>query len=727
MNPTWVEENGKRIFPITHNRAILGGLSYKAYNIDDAVYGNNWNNVTDNGFYYDNNGYNRPPVGINNYSDKLLIEVIKINKGTILQKISMNNNELSDSNTSGTIKDVYSRTGVESEDGSVTWSSWYVSNTESLVSRTYVENTGSTATSRNITINSITSLEQLKDKVIFIKALNTGTSSVSTINVNNLGAKQIRINRNAGSSTSLISGWVRAGQVYSVSYDGTYFNLLSSGNREEPYLPLSGGTMSGTIINNSRLDGGIIKSNVDSINYTNGSKGIGSVINLTNTSSTYRVLFSGSSINGRFSFGLLQNAMYFVHQKQTDIDAGNETITSIYIDSNGNLIPGSNGTQKLGWSDKKWQYVYANTFYGALSGNASSATKLQTARTINGVAFDGTKNITIDVGGSGHTILNSSGIAMTQRSKLRFNNTTVIDDADNDVTIITPTGTTGNYLPLSGGKLTGNVTPTTTNSLSLGTSALKFNTMYATTFYGALSGNASTATTLATSRTINGTSFNGSANITTANWGTSRNIGIVNSDGTGTAVPVAVNGSSNVNLKLPATIKASLTGNASSATQAKVTDTSPATGTWYRIVFTSASGTSNTDLRINNNDIAVAIQEGTTSEVGFNILALGNGIESGTAGNKYGKLRLYSQSTGYDDIKGDSHAGAITHTLPSRSGKIINSTDSSVSNVVSMTTEDYNNNSSSLPNGTVAFIYDSEENYVTTQSSNITCDLPLDL
>lgn len=37
----------------------------------------------------------------------------------------------------------------------------------------------------------------------------------------------------------------------------------------------------------------------------------------------------------------------------------------------------------------------AGTITATLSGNASSATKLQTARTINGVAFDGTQNITI--------------------------------------------------------------------------------------------------------------------------------------------------------------------------------------------------------------------------------------------------------------------------------------------------------------------------------------------
>ena len=81
-----------------------------------------------------------------------------------------------------------------------------------------------------------------------------------------------------------------------------------------------------------------------------------------------------------------------------------------------------------------------------------------------------------------------------------------------------------------------------------------------------ITGNASSATKLATAININGTSFNGSASITTANWGTARNIGVVNSDGTGTAVTTSVNGSANVNLKLPSTIKASLTGNASSAT-----------------------------------------------------------------------------------------------------------------------------------------------------------------
>ena len=107
--------------------------------------------------------------------------------------------------------------------------------------------------------------------------------------------------------------------------------------------------------------------------------------------------------------------------------------------------------------------VTAPTFTGALFGNASTATVLQTSRTINGVSFNGSANITINA------------VDATAR------------------------------LPLSGGTLTGGLIGTTANF---------------TTFTGALVGNASTATlaadatTLATPRTINGVSFDGSANIT---------------------------------------------------------------------------------------------------------------------------------------------------------------------------------------------------------------------
>lgn len=525
----------------------------------------------------------------------------------------------------------------------------------------------------------------------------------------------------------------------------------------------------------------------------------------------------------------------------------------------------------------------AITIVNNTSGNASSATKLQTARKINGVDFDGTKDITIDAGGSGgHTILNSSGTAMTQRSKLRFNNATVTDDASNDVTIITPSGTSGNYLPLSGGALTGNVTPTTDSTLSLGTSDLKFNTMYADIFYGALSGNASTASIatkaniLTTARTINGTSFNGSANITTANWGTARNIGIVNSDGTGTAVTTSVNGSANVNLKLPATIKATLTGNASTATtlanartingtsfngSANITTANWGTartitigntgksvngsanitwslseigaaasshthsylplsggtitgpisvafgGTWidgYKglnsIINSTAPASSQVTLWRKNLNSGVgavyaytdmigfsyqdnsAIEDNTNAvkySVGLNdngsfMPGISNLVDLGTSsykwknvyattftGNLAGNATTATTATKANQLttaRTIAISGGVTGTATSFNGtanitipvtavdasKLTNkntikaseinnnkhwipSNDNSVTNFVSMTVDEYEESADSLPTGTVVAITDSNESYVTTQPSSITCDLPLDL
>jgi hypothetical protein len=64
-------------------------------------------------------------------------------------------------------------------------------------------------------------------------------------------------------------------------------------------------------------------------------------------------------------------------------------------------------------------------------------------------------------------------------------------------------------------------------------------TWQASGFIGPLTGNASSATKLQTARAINGTNFDGTAAITTANWGTARTITI---GGTGKSV----NGSANV-------------------------------------------------------------------------------------------------------------------------------------------------------------------------------------
>jgi hypothetical protein len=89
---------------------------------------------------------------------------------------------------------------------------------------------------------------------------------------------------------------------------------------------------------------------------------------------------------------------------------------------------------------------------------------------------------------------------------------------------------------------------------------------FAENIIGNLTGNADTATKLETSRTINGTSFDGSADITTETWGTARTITIADADNTNSATGVSVDGSADVTFNLPETIKASLEGTAAMAT-----------------------------------------------------------------------------------------------------------------------------------------------------------------
>lgn len=156
--------------------------------------------------------------------------------------------------------------------------------------------------------------------------------------------------------------------------------------------------------------------------------------------------------------------------------------------------------------------------------------------------------------------------------------------------------------------------------------------------------NVASATKLQTARTINGTSFNGTANITTATWGTARSLGIVNSDGTGTAVTTSVNGSANVNLKLPATIKATLTGNASSATKLATARTITVGG--QALTF---DGTANITFTRNAMSVAYGKEASysttTTADGWYRIAVSAKGIS-----NNNGIFTIVAAASGYHTI-----------------------------------------------------------------------------
>ena len=181
------------------------------------------------------------------------------------------------------------------------------------------------------------------------------------------------------------------------------------------------------------------------------------------------------------------------------------------------------------------------------------------------------------------------------------------------------------------------------------------------------SGNANSATTLQNTRKINGTNFNGSADITTNNWGASRNIGIVNSDGSGTAIPVSINGSNNINLKLPSTIKANLEGNASTANTAisAGSATSDSNGNVIASTYLPLSGGTitggtgvYTPLAIKTTIAEVWIQFQDT--VGTTYIGSSHGVPSIYFGSGSNQTLIHSGNIGSQSVNYATTSGACT-------------------------------------------------------------------
>jgi hypothetical protein len=145
----------------------------------------------------------------------------------------------------------------------------------------------------------------------------------------------------------------------------------------------------------------------------------------------------------------------------TFVDAGGDATTFVALGTaaTGNLSPATDAGLTYNATTNA---LTTTTFIGALTGNSSTTTALQNARTIGGVSFDGTANIVPQ--------------------------TIQIVDAAADTTT---------FLMLAGSS-TGSLQPLTDAGLSYNAST---NALTTTTFVGALTGNADTATT-ATNGTV---------------------------------------------------------------------------------------------------------------------------------------------------------------------------------------------------------------------------------
>lgn len=219
--------------------------------------------------------------------------------------------------------------------------------------------------------------------------------------------------------------------------------------------------------------------------------------------------------------------------------------------------PSAPGTASAGSAANVSRGDHVHPLQTTISGNAGTATKLQTARTLTigntGKSFNGSTNVSWSLPEIGAAPTSHNHTSLTGVTQLQF----AAGSSDSAVMKVT-TDSANTYLDFEMNDDTGSDmyrwrfsawdTNGATPYFNLMTLTAKDTTSARLTVNGdvtasSFTGNASSATKLQNARTINGTSFNGTANITTANWGTARTLTIGSSG-------KSVNGSGNVSWSL---------------------------------------------------------------------------------------------------------------------------------------------------------------------------------
>ncbi len=192
------------------------------------------------------------------------------------------------------------------------------------------------------------------------------------------------------------------------------------------------------------------------------------------------------------------------------------------------------GLRELGTSGEKLPLLStANTWSarqtfsagitGTLTGNADTATKLKTARKINGVAFDGSADITLtpedlgltDIASQAGNAVQRSGDTMGGQLKIGTINALRIFNQDFGL-IFRRSEEYLHLIPTNEGEgENGDIGPLRPFAINLRTGLVSIGNGVTVSggITGNLTGNADTATKLKTARTIGGVSFDGSANI----------------------------------------------------------------------------------------------------------------------------------------------------------------------------------------------------------------------
>ena len=312
-------------------------------------------------------------------------------------------------------------------------------------------------------------------------------------------------------------------KINGVNFDGTSDILIETTNDNS----IKKEQLNGTVPFNLSIDGNF-----------NTTKNVTVVGNLEALGSTSTIGTIDKPFKGLFlSAGSLSIAS----------DTLNQNIPAAVLSNvTGNLQISAGGVKLMGDNAS----FIAPNIVGALNGNASTASKLQTARTINNIPFDGTANITIattspnsltytntgtgEVPGGAYdgslakTISYNSIGASPLAGSSSITSVGTLTSGSVPYTLLSGTiptwnqSTTGNAATAtyatSAGTLSGTI-PTwnqsTTGNAATATYATSAGTLSGTipTWNQSTTGNAATATKLAATKNINGVAFDGSADI----------------------------------------------------------------------------------------------------------------------------------------------------------------------------------------------------------------------
>ena len=196
--------------------------------------------------------------------------------------------------------------------------------------------------------------------------------------------------------------------------------------------------------------------------------------------------------------------------------------------------------------------VVNNVVQTTITGNAGSATKLLNARTIAGVSFDGTANISLNnnaiTNGAGYT--SNTGTTTASNTQTFTNKSGNISQWTNDSGYVTSSGGSMSTWILKEGNGTETSTVSNGETVTIAQGNGIQSELTSTSSGGTLtitntapnivqttvSGNAGSATVLQTARTIAGVSFNGSANISLNNNAITNGAGYTSNTGDITSV-----------------------------------------------------------------------------------------------------------------------------------------------------------------------------------------------